>query len=59
MRIKNTIIITITLMAVIYMVGFIADIPFLPVTSLLVGGMIWCVAGIWLSAFLLANFADD
>ena len=56
---RKNIIITITLMAVMYLIGFIADIPFLSVGKILVGGMLWCIAGIWLALFLLANFGEE
>lgn len=56
---RKNIIITITLMAVMYLIGFIADIPFLSVGKILVGGMLWCIAGIWLALFLLANFVEE
>lgn len=56
---KDKIIITITLMAVLYLIGFIADFPFLTLGKILVGGMIWCIAGIWLALFLMANFCEE
>ena len=56
---RKNIIITITLMAAMYLIGFIADIPFLSVGKILVGGMLWCIAGIWLALFLLANFGEE
>ena len=56
---RKNIILTITTLSVMYLIGFIADIPFLSVGKILVGWMLWCIAGIWLALFLLANFGEE
>ena len=56
---RKQIILFITLVAIVYMVLFIANIGFLSFTKFLIGAMIWCIAGIWLALFLLANFCEE
>ena len=56
---RKNIVLSITLMSVVYMIGFIANIGFLSLAKFLVGGMVWCIAGIWLALFLLANFCEE
>ena len=56
---RKNIILSITLIAVVYMICFIANIGFLSLGKFIVGGMVWCLAGIWLALFLLANYCEE
>ena len=57
-KIKNSLIITITIIAVLYMIMFIGWIPFIGLGKMLAGSMAWCIAGIWVATFILVNYTD-
>lgn len=58
MKIKDYILISITTLAFLYMVGYIFLIPIFRNSS--IGGwVVWCLCGIWILTFMLANYVDN